>query len=55
LLGTLCRKGAIPRARASPGNPIQLPVKMGEAVVIDRKAEDPPVKSAQKECSTAQC
>ncbi len=35
--------------------PNQLPVKMGEAVVIDKKNEEQTVKSAQQGCTAAQC
>jgi hypothetical protein len=35
--------------------PNQLPVKMGESVVVDKKTEVQPVQSAQKACANAPC
>ena len=35
--------------------PNQLPVKMGESVIVDKKTETQPVQSAQQSCSTGQC
>ncbi len=35
--------------------PHQLPVKMGESVVVDKKTEAQPAQSAQKACPTGQC
>lgn len=35
--------------------PNQLPVKMGESVVVDKKTETQPVQSAQQTCTTGQC
>ena len=35
--------------------PNQLPVKMGDSVIVDKKLEAQPVQSAQQICSTGQC
>jgi hypothetical protein len=35
--------------------PNQLPVKMGESVVVDKKSESQPVQSAQRTCTTGTC
>lgn len=35
--------------------PNQLPIKMGESVVVDKKTEAPPVQSAQQTCTTGNC
>ena len=35
--------------------PNQLPVKMGESVVVDKRAEQQPAQGSQQTCSTGQC
>lgn len=35
--------------------PNQLPVKMGESVIVDKRTETQAVQSAQQTCSTGQC
>ena len=35
--------------------PNQLPVKMGESVVVDKRAEQQPDQASQQTCSTGQC
>jgi hypothetical protein len=35
--------------------PNQIPVRMGESVVVDKKVEQPPAQTAQETCSGGQC